>query len=258
MCEPLREKTIVVTRAVEQADEFITLLQEKGANVINFPTIEVVPPDSWDACDRALQNLTDYNWIIFSSTNGVRFFLQRLRERGNGIEALSFSKIAAVGERTQAFLQESGIPVHLVPQEFRAEGLLETFGKMGIRGLRMLIPRAEKGRETLMTGLTLMGAFVDTVAVYKTQGASYGNRNQTALNGQSLDVLTFTSPSTVCHFIERIGIKKVNEWCLNGTSIAVIGGVTADAVEKYKLHANIIPEKSTIPDLVEAITKFYE
>lgn len=258
MCKPLQGKTIVVTRAVEQADEFLALLQQKGAHVINFPTIEIVPPDSWDACDQALQNLTDYDWIIFSSTNGVRFFLQRLKECGNGIEKLSASKIAAVGERTQAALQGYGITVDLVPHEFRAEGLLKAFREKGISGLRILVPRAEKGRETLIEGLTSMGALVDVVPVYKTQAVSNTDFNPAVLNGHFPDVLTFTSPSTVRHFIELIGLRKVTEWCVNGTDIAVIGDITADEVSKYKLHAHIMPEKSTIPHLVEAIAKFYD
>lgn len=249
----------MVTRAVGQADELICQLKELGAEVVHILTIEIVPPDSWAACDTAIENLQQYHWVIFTSTNGVRFFIQRLQEKGNDVEELRTKQIAAVGERTKADLENKGIGVDLVPEQFRAEGLLEAFSRINMQRQVILLPKAQKSRDILITNLSHLGARVDAVPVYKNQLPDQSNfsKFQKVLNGQSVGVLTFTSPSTVRNFITMFGEKKIAEWCANGSKIAAIGGVTEEALNEYNLRPDIIPKKSTISSLAEAIEEFF-
>jgi uroporphyrinogen III methyltransferase/synthase len=255
----LAGKRIVVTRSREQADELVFPLQELGAEVLLIPTIEIVPPDSWEFCDAAIERLVEYDWMIFSSTNGVRFFVDRLREKGHQIEKIAPAKIAAVGERTRSALEEIGIRVNLMPEEFRAEGLVQAFAKIDLREKRILIPKAQESREVLFNELIAMGAQMDAVPVYKNQLPAQNRISEMtkSLNGHSVDVLTFTSPSTARNFVEMIGRDKVARWIKSGCKIAAIGGVTAEALNELGLPADILPKKFTIPDLAEAIENFF-
>jgi len=256
---PLAGKSVVVTRAIGQADELISHLQRLGAEVIHIPTIEIVPPDSWADCDRALEKLHDYHWLIFTSTNGVRFFFRRLKDRGKKVDALKKKQIAAVGERTEEVLKELGIQINLVPHDFSSEDLVEEFQKKDIVGLRILLPKADKGRDVLKIGLTAMGGKVDAVTVYKNQPTQRNNLSeyQKLLHGNAPDVLTFTSPSTLRNFISLFGAKRIYDWQTKGCRIAAIGKVTAEALEKHELSADVFPDKSTIPGLAVAIGDSY-
>jgi uroporphyrinogen III methyltransferase/synthase len=258
MKKSLTGKRIVVTRAQEQAGDLITLLQNLGADVIAIPTIEIAPPDSWEACDAAIEKLSQYNWLIFTSTNGVRFFVRRLEEKGHSISELNTAKIAAVGERTKTALEEIGIRIDLVPEEFRAEGLVKVFERIDLRGNRILIPKAQESRDILVNELVKLGAQVDAVAVYKNQPLAQKDGDEIAkrLNGHSVDVLTFTSPSTARNFVEMIGRDKVQQWLKSGCKVAAIGSVTAEALRELELPADILPTKATIPSLVDAIADF--
>jgi len=258
--KPLTGKGIIVTRAQEQASDLIRPLQDLGADVVAIPTIEIVPPDSWDACDAAIENLAQYDWLIFTSTNAVRFFFKRLYVKGHSNSELNAAQIAAVGERTQSCLRELGVRVDLVPEEFRVEGLVKALSAKNIRGQCVLFPKAQETRDVLIRELTEMGAKIDTVPVYKNQPPSQNHVSEIAatLNGHSVDVLTFTSPSTVRNFVEMIGRDKIERWLKSGCKIAAIGGVTAEALRELELPADILPAKSTIPDLIEAIADFFD
>lgn len=248
-----------MTRAIGQADELISHLQRLGAEVIHIPTIEIVPPDSWAGCDRALEKLHEYHWLIFTSTNGVRFFFHRLKDRRKKVEELKKKQIAAVGERTEEVLKELGVQIDLVPHDFSSEGLVEEFQKKNILGLRILIPKAYKGRDVLKIDLTARGGKVDAVTVYKNQPTQRHNLSeyQRLLHGSAPDILTFTSPSTIRNFISLFGAKKIYGWKAKGCRIAAIGKVTADALEKHELSVDVLPEKSTIPSLAAAIGDSY-
>ena len=259
MNAPLSGKTVVVTRAAEQAEELIRMLRDAGAHVIHVPTIEIGPPDSWTACDQAIQELEDYSWIVFTSTNGVRFFINRLKDSGENIANLQKARIAAVGESTRRELNRRNIRVDLVPAIFRSEGLVEAFMNENIQGLEILIPRAQTGRELLIESLTSMGAKVAAVPVYKNRMPKVENFSESLkmVNGHPIDVLTFTSPSMVQNFISLFGRKKIKDSLAHGCKIAAIGGVTAEAVKKLQLQVDISPQKSTIKSFVEEIAKFY-
>lgn len=259
MTNALQGKTIVVTRAAEQAAEFIALLEESGARAVHIPSIKFVLPDSWDECDGAIAALAEYDWLVLTSTNGVSFFTRRVLEKGKQLADLKNLSIAAVGPGTEAALQQLGLDVDVVPETFRGEGLVAAFRKTGLKQRRVLLLKPQKSRAVLQDGLTGLGARVTAVSVYKTLpvSAAETQTDLRKLNGHTIDVLTFTSPSTVRGFINLCGEKKVHGWVEHGCKVAAIGGVTEAALAGYHLPVSIQPERSTIPDLVTEISEYF-
>ena len=255
--EPLAGKKILITRAREQSREFTTRLKKLGAEVIEFPTIEIVPPSSWKGMDRAISQLKFYDWVIFTSANGVNFFYQRLKERGKNRRSLSGLKICAIGPATAEQLKKKGARVDYIPKEFVAESILRGFKRMGIEGKQILLARAKKARDVLPEGLKKIGATVDVVEVYRTVKPKRGGmRLKRLLEKKEVDVTTFTSSSTVSHFIDLLG-KEVLKNLLKGVAIACIGPITARTVREAGLKVHIQPKEYTIPALTRAIAEYF-
>jgi uroporphyrinogen III methyltransferase/synthase len=147
--KPLFGKSIVVTRAREQASSFLAGLRELGANCIEFPTIEIAPPDDWAPLDDAINKIRDYNWLIFTSVNGVKFFFKRLLENKKDVRALGEIKVCAIGPKTADAVKGYGIMPDMVPPEYRAEAVIEEFRKLKRDNLKILLPRAKEAREIL-------------------------------------------------------------------------------------------------------------
>ena len=167
---PLFGKTVVVTRPEAQAASFAALLREKGARVITFPVIRIVPSERMELLDSALANINSYQWIIFTSANGVRFFFERLQGLSMDVRDLKGVRIATIGPTTAAAIQQRGIRVDLVPEDFISEGVVRAFEEIDIRGARILLPRAETARDVIPQGLARQGALVDVIPVYRTVG----------------------------------------------------------------------------------------
>jgi uroporphyrinogen III methyltransferase / synthase len=254
--KPLFGKGIVITRPDTQTEEFSALLQSYGARVIHFPTIRIVPPETHDALDRAIEHLSYYQWIIFTSANGVSFFMKRLRELGKDIRDLKGVRICAIGPATASKIENAGIRVDLVPDAFISEGVVRAFRDVYIKGDKVLLPRAETARDIIPEGLVKLGAKVDVVTVYRTV-ASEADRAEleTLLRENKLDVITFTSPSTVTHFMDIMGGEFIPPAQVR---IACIGPVTAAAVKKAGLKIDIMQEIYTVPALVEAIAEYFK
>ncbi len=255
--EPLAGKKILITRAREQSAEFATRLKKFGAEVIDFPTIEIVPPSSWKGMDRAIAQLKSYDWVIFTSANGVNFFYQRLKERGKNRRSLSGLKICAIGPATAEQLKKKGAQVDYIPKEFVAESILRGFKRMGIEGKQILLARAKKARDVLPKGLRRMGARIDVVEVYRTVKPKGGvMRLKRLLEKKEVDVITFTSSSTVSHFIDLLK-KEALKNLLKGVAIACIGPITARTVREAGLKVHIQPEEYAIPALTHAIADYF-
>ncbi len=247
----------MITRARGQSSEFTTLLKKLGAEVIEFPTIEIVPPLSWKELDQAISRLRSYDWIIFTSANGVIFFWQRLREKEKSNRFPSSLKVCAIGPATASQLKERGIPVHHIPKEFIAESIVEGFDKMATKGKRILLARAKKARDILPRGLRKLGAEVDVAEVYRTVKPKGGSKKlRELLRDRRIDVIAFTSSSTVNHFAELLK-KEDFEKLLKGIAIACIGPVTAKTAEEKGMKVQIQPKQYTIPGLTEAIARYY-
>lgn len=256
--QPLSGKRIIITRAQEQGSDFADQLSKYGARPIYFPTIKIIPMESYHELDQSIQKLASYHWIVFTSVNGVKYFLARLNETSKDIKTLEGLKIAAIGTKTAHALKKHGIKVDLVPREYRAEGILEEMKQEGVSKKKVLIPRAEYAREILPRELKKWGAEVDVVAVYRTIKPSLeSNQSEKLLKTDKIDVITFTSPSTVNNFVEILGSKGLQK-LLKGSLVASIGPITKEAAEKWKIRTHIMPAEYTINALVEAIVAFYE
>ncbi|VAX17927.1 Uroporphyrinogen-III methyltransferase / Uroporphyrinogen-III synthase [hydrothermal vent metagenome] len=251
--KPLFGRKIVVTRAREQASGFATILAESGAHVIEFPTIETVKPDSWDELDKALDILPEYDWIIFTSVNGVKFFVERLKERNGDIRDLKGVKVCAIGPKTAEAIEELGVRVDLLPKEYRAEAIIEGLGSENIDGSRILIPRARVAREVLPDELAKMGAKVTIAQTYVTiKPEEKKESTQKLFEEGKIDAVTFTSSSTVKNFVDMWGEEETKK-LLNGVAIASIGPITTGTAIKYGLSPGIEPKDYTTPALAQAL-----
>ena len=253
--QPLFGQGIVITRPEAQARELAELLQRQGARVIPFPVIEIAPPESWEALDAALDALEGYRWIVFTSANGVAFFFGRLKERGRDIRDLKGIRIATIGPATAAAVEARGLRVDLVPAEFISEGVVAALAGQDLEGCRVLLPRAAEARDVIPEGLAKQGAEVEVVTVYRTIRTDRKAAELAPLFAAGkIQALIFTSPSTVSHFL---GIMGPEFRFPPGVRIACIGPVTAAAAKKAGLTVDILQERYTIPDLVEAIAAHF-
>jgi uroporphyrinogen III methyltransferase/synthase len=250
----LNGKRILITRAQDQAEEFSRLLQGYGAQVIPFPTIEIAPPGDWQPLDKTIEKLDSYDWVIFTSVNGVRIFTQRLEDKGKGVGTLAGKKVCAIGPRTQGELEGMGLTVSFIPQEYRAEGVIEELKARGIKGQKILLPRAKGARKILPEALRKAGAVVDEVETYRAVRPAKTQDSLEAILSRGIDVVAFTSSSTVRNFMELLSDKSA----LNGVKVAVIGPITAETVRTYSLEPHITPREYTIPALVEAIVEYFQ
>ena len=257
--KPLFGKRVVLTRAREQAREFSRLLAAYGAEPVEVPTIQIVPPASWQAIDEAVAHLNAYQWLIFTSMNGVKPFMDRLRTAGKDARALANLRLCAIGPRTAQELGTYGLIPDVVPSEFQAEGVIAALAHVGVRGSRILIPRAEVAREILPEQLRELGATVDVIPVYRTIAPAVDvvSLTQQFHNGE-VAAVTFTSSSTVRNFVELLGGLDVVRPLLARVVIACIGPITARTAEEHGLTVTIMPAENTVPALAEAIVRHFK
>lgn len=240
---PLFGKRILITRARSQASKLSAMLSALGAKCLEMPAIKIVSPlDDYQAVDTALAQIHNYDFIVFTSENGVKHFFERLQLKNLDTRSLANSKIAAIGSATSAELSLHGINADFVPTEFRAETLVELL-KDKVSGKRVLIPRAEEAREILPQELIKFGADVEVVPVYKTISAIEGK-----VNLDDIDLVTFTSSSTVRNFVNAVGVES-----LKNIKTAAIGPITAKTLKNFGIKTDIEAEEYTITGLVEAI-----
>ena len=253
--KPLFGKRILVTRAKEQAGLFSDLIAELGGQPIEVPTIRITDPDSFENTDRAIDRLENgpgYDWIIFTSANGVKYFVKRVRALGKDIRILAGSNIAVIGPATAKAVKKLLMNIDLTPRDFVAEGLIEEFTRIGVSGKSFLIPRAKVARDVLPDTLRTMGGKVDIAEAYQTViDEAAGLRIKELLSEGGIDIATFTSPSTINNFVRLIGSElKV---LMEGVLVAAIGPVTSDAIRKLGLTVDIVAGEYTIPGLIDAI-----
>ena len=254
--KPLFGKGIVITRPQRQADDLACLLSAAGAHPIAFPAIKIVPPEDWHKLDAAIDKLTTYDWLIFTSANGVHFFFERLREKQKDIRDLKGIKICCIGPATAKQIENKGIKVDLVPEQFIAEGILQSFAAMDLKGRKILIPRAAQARDVLPEGLKKLGASVDVVTTYQTINSGRKKEEIAALiHDNKVDVITFTSSSTVTNFLEIMG----RDFKLPANiDVACIGPVTEAAAKKAGFRIDIQQEEYTMEGLVQSLLQYFK
>jgi len=254
---PLFSKNIVVTRARAQASKLTDLLERYGANVIEFPVIRIKEPESYEDLDFAIENIKDYRWIIFTSQNGVKAFMERLYLKGKDARYTGDIKLCAIGSETAGELRRHGLIADYVPEKFIAEDLVKNFPKFE-KGTGILIPRAKEARETIPEEMEKLGASVRLITAYETViEEEEGFEIKEIIQEKKLDLITFTSSSTVKNFIAKIEKLNIKKSDLNNTKFAAIGPITAKTAQKYGLKVEIMPDEYTIDGLVREIVKYY-
>ncbi len=257
--KPLLGKGIVVTRAREQASGLAHTLAELGAHVIQFPTIEIYDLDEYSEVDAAIKDLANYQWLVFTSVNGVKHFWKRLTKHGLDSRALGTGqgkKVAAIGPATADILREKGIEPDFIPEKYVAEGVVEGMLKLGMQGQNILLPRAKEAREVLPDALREAGANVHVLPIYETRPA--GARKEEVLEELAagrIHSITFGSSSTVDNFLALVDKETLEKH--PEVQLASIGPVTTKTLEKHGLPCHIQPEEYTIPALVEVLVDYF-
>ena len=256
--KPLFGRRIVITRARSQASAFTRGIEVLGGEVIEFPTIEILPAKSYDLLDRAIQEIGSYHWIIFTSVNGVKHFLARLQHLKRDIRDLKEIRITAIGPETARALESIYLRADLVPQEYRAEAILQELKPEEMRGKRVLLPRAAEARDILPKTLREWGAEVDVVETYRTVAAKSDSLwLRMLLLKRRIDMVTFTSSSTVTHFAGLFRNEVMKE-LLAGTAVACIGPITQKTVEGMGIRVDVVPQEYTISGLTQAIMEHFK
>jgi uroporphyrinogen III methyltransferase/synthase len=254
---PLWGKTVVVTRSREQASRLVEVLAAAGARCLEVPTIEIVPPADFAPLDAALAQLSRYDWVIFTSANGVQAFMDRLFVKGLDVRALGGAKIAVIGPATAQALKDYSLAAEVVPDTFQAEGLLAVLAPWVSSGTRILLARAEQAREVLPEGLARLGAEVEVVPVYRARPPeSVPPEIARELKAGRVDLLTFTSSATVRNFAGLMGQERFQELAAKA-AVASIGPITTATLKEYGLTPQIEPTAYTIPALAAAIIDYF-
>jgi len=254
---PLKDKTIVLTRTVEQSKESASELTRLGARVIVFPTLEIVPPTSWDAFDSVVSDSDNIDFIIFTSAHSVEMFHMRCDELKIDFDFENIT-VVAIGNKTSTVCKQLNIPVSIVPGKFSSDGVIEALTKFDLNGKTVFIPRSSIGREELPRGLKDMGAIIKSVPVYNVSlpTKEHIKDNLEKLKNIHPDLFIFTSPSTFENFLQIVNIINPSEHFKN-FDIATIGPTTKTAIENRRVKVNVMPDEYTIDGLIKKIVTFY-
>jgi uroporphyrinogen III methyltransferase / synthase len=254
---PLSGKRVLVTRTRQQASELVRALAAQGAEPVELPTLEIVPTYDEAELTSTIADLKSsaYAWVVFTSANAVELFAGRIDAAGLDARAFGRARIAAIGPGTAEALRKRGLRADLVPDRYVAEGLVDAFSRMVLRGQRVLLPRAEGARELLVDALGSMGANVHELKLYRAQTPSERDSDGLRrLRAGEIDAATFASSSAVRNVVEMLGGDVAP---LRGAFIAAIGPVTADAVRAAGLDVGVMADEYTIEGLVEALVRHY-
>ncbi|WP_022664569.1 uroporphyrinogen-III C-methyltransferase [Desulfospira joergensenii] len=255
--KPLFGKRIVITRARAQASDLVSRLNRLGAHCIEIPTIQIQTPEDISPMEEAIARIKDYQWLVFTSVNGVKFFFDTLFAMGKDVRTLGHLKFACIGPVTKERLADFGIISDILPETFRAESVVEAFTGQDIKGKKVLLPRARLARTVLPEELAKMGALVDEVTAYETLLDDSGREPLiTMLKDKEIHAVTFTSSSTVSNFMSLL-TKEDGPGLLKDVSIASIGPITSDTARSLGLEPDIEADPYTIPGLVDALLDHY-
>jgi uroporphyrinogen III methyltransferase / synthase len=255
--DALKGKRILITRARSQAPSLAQRIESLGGEVIEFPTIEIRPPESYGPLDQAIKQIASYDWLIFTSVNGVDQFLSRFEKLGKNIADLAGIEVGAIGPETAKRLTAAHIQPSLVPKQYQAEGILEALISETVLGKRMLIPRAAKARDILPETLRRWGARVDVVEAYQTVLPQVDVSALCQLLSEgTIDVITFTSSSTATNFAVMLRDRDLPR-LFSRAVIACIGPITKKTVEGLGMRPEIVSEEFTIPGLVNAMVDYF-
>lgn len=255
--KPLFGKRVLVTRARSQSSALSEKIAALGGEPLEFPVIRITRPERQDLLDAALGQLPKYDWVIFTSVNGVNYFFMRLIELNLDIRQMSKARIAAIGPKTGEALTEKGLRVEVLPEEYKAEALVESLRPLVQAGQEVLLPRADIARKVLARELEKMGCRVTEVDAYDTRvGAEDATEVVQLLQDGAIHVITFTSSSTVRNFVEAVRTVRGDVISLlTRSQIVCIGPITAQTAKELGLRVDAVADTYTIDGLLEAIQK---
>jgi uroporphyrinogen-III synthase len=255
---PLAHKRVLVTRAQKQANSLAALLTKHGAEVIEIPFIELLPPESWEPLDSSLRAILDYDWLILTSVNGVAAFFDRVQHLDMLVDELQHLKVTAIGPATAQAIEDHGLVVDIVPEQYVAESVIRSLRGKVKKGERVLLVRAKVARDVIPVQLGDMGAKVDVREAYQTVLPDDAPQRLLKLltSGEKPDVITFTSSSTVENLM-KMAVGSPIAQNLAGIKFAAIGPVTAATLRDYGLPVHIEAEEYTMAGLVRAIEKHF-
>lgn len=254
--KPLFGKRVVVTRSRSQASVFAEAIENLGGEPWEFPTISVTDPDDYTPLDKAIGEIEQFQWIIFTSVNGVEAFFRRLAYCKRDVRDLKGIKLCAIGPKTREELEKRGLNCDYVPEEYRAEAILEGLKPFELEGKHILLPRADIARKVLPETLTELGAQVTEVDAYKTVlGEGDADIMRELFIKKKIHIVTFTSSSTVKNFVKLLNTPDYLE-LLSGVTVACIGPITADTARGLGLHVDVEAKQYTIPGLLQAIVEY--
>ncbi|MBT3387699.1 MAG: uroporphyrinogen-III C-methyltransferase [Desulfobacula sp.] len=255
---PLFGKRIVITRARAQASNLVSMLARLGAHCIEIPSIRIVPPQDLDSLKKSIEDISKYDWLVFTSVNGVKFFFDTLFDMGRDVRVLGHLKFACIGPVTKERLRDFGITSDILPQTYRAESVIDAFSMVEIKDKKVLLPRAKKARTILPEELTKMGARVDEVTAYETRLDVEGKEELISLlESNEIDAVTFTSSSTVSNFMSMLESKDTKK-LLKNVVTASIGPITSDTARSLDIEPAIEAKEYTIQGLVDSLIAYYE
>ncbi len=249
-------KKVLVTRARSQASSLSRLLLERGAQPVEMPVIEIQEISHMEELDQAISNLDSYQWIVFTSVNGVASVFHRLYALGQDSRSLRGVKIGVIGPATAKAVEERGLRVDYLPPNFTSQGFLAGLKGQGVSRHRFLLPRADIAPQELAAGITRLGAEVHQVTVYRTALlAEAVSPGRLMLSKGEVDIVTFTSSSTVTNLLTLLGGERQ---AIEKTTVACIGPNTAATAFEAGLRVDIVAQNHTILGLVEAIEQYFQ
>ena len=256
--QPLAGKHIAITRPREQAAALAERLEALGARVTLLSAIRIAPVEDYAPLDAAIARLNSYDWLVFTSVNGVRAFAERLAATGHSWADRGLTRVAAIGPATAHALGDAGVSVDLTPDEYVAEGILEGLGM--VAGQRLLLARADIARRSLADGLRLRGAEVEEVAAYRTVAEPVApDLLRHVLLEDRVDAITFTSSSTVRGLLDGLNaMGRDPRVTLDGVALAAIGPITAATLREHGLTPAFVAEEYTIPGLTSALVAYFK
>ena len=256
--KPLFGRRIVITRARAQASGLVSQLTKMGAHCLEIPTIRIIPSEDTAPLKTAIDNIKDYDWLVLTSVNGVKFFFDTLFDMGKDVRALGHLKFACIGPVTKERLGDYGIIGDILPETYRAESVIDAFSGIEMQGKKVLLPRAKVARTILPEELTRMGAIVDEVTAYETILSDEGKEQLISmLTDKEIDAVTFTSSSTVSNFMSLLESQNAAD-LLKNVTIASIGPITSDTARSFGIKPDIEAIPYTIPGLVDGLLAYYE
>ncbi len=248
---PLQGKVILITRAREQADEFATLVADAGGEPMLFPLLEILPPQSWDACNEAIRRLHAFDGILLTSANGAKYFLQRLTaldiDCGNALENKA---VYVVGERTRSVVSSFGVRTAELPPVYDSRHLVELLIERGVEDKQFLLPKGNRAGSEIREGVTRAGGRVEEIVVYETVSVAGPDEDLVAqkLRDGAIDVVTFFSPSSFGSFVERLGRELLEK-----ARVAAIGATTAEAIRRASVPVHVVAKEPTARGMLSSL-----